>query len=307
MNASTDLIYSTLDRKTDGFGSNKFRSEIEKLSLNELNLYIDKLHIGEWRNSDHRDEKLRLCLRVRNAHLLKLPWFYTARKHEYHTTYTSDLLRYDVMFIFIHFKSLGDFSSFKTEIKSLNLKDTTVVFLLHEQSSGKTELEKCATRYAKQGPYKGTFNFLVVKEEQYHHLVSRNQIQDILNYTFFGNFVSHPCIDNYDLKFTVKQGNVFFANRYPENAEIPITDFTRCLQVLLKKMQLTDRKDFTALLLIEVQPSFYGDALKIDDIVWMRTEMEMPHKNKLFLIKTNHEMQCPLRLSMLVSMNEKAP
>jgi len=302
MNASTDLIYSTLDRQTEGFGSNQFRSEIEKLSLTELNNYIDNLLTGDWNESEHRDEKLRLCLRVRNAHLLKLPWFYTSRQHEYHTTYTSDLLKYDVLFFFLNFRSQEEVDMYKREIHSLNLKDTAVFCMMHEQCYGQAEMKVYADKELRLDYHNGP-NFFIVKAEQYNHLVSRNLLQDILNLTIIGNFIAYPCVDSYDLKFIVRQGKVFFANRYPEHNEKEESNITLCLQLLLQKMGLLGRIDFTALLLIELQPNHKPDAMTIDDLNWMRNEMHIYDKNKLYLIKTNHEMDCPLRLSLVASMD----
>ena len=305
MNASTDLIYSTLDRNTEGFGSNEFRIEIEKLSMVELNHYIDKFHTGEWEMSEYRDEKLRLCLRLRNAHLLKLPWFYTVRQHEYRTTDTPELVQYEVLFFFLNFKSEEELTSFKKEIQTFDLRNVNSIFIMNEQSYVQPEMRLFTKQYSGCGQYRGSLNFLVVKDEQYNHLVNRNLLQDIFNYTFLGNYEAFPCVNSNDLKFTIKQGNVFFSNRYPEQDEIPQINFKTCLQLLYHKMGLIGRSDFTALLLIEVQPERYSSILgqMSENWDWIQTVMGMPHQSKLLVIKTNHEMHCPMRLSLVVSLN----
>ena len=305
MNASIDLIYSTLDRNAKGFGSNEFRCEIEKLSLEELNQYIDKFHTGVWEKSEYRDEKLRLCLRLRNAHLLRLPWFYTVRQHEYRTTDMPDLLQYKVLFFFLNFKSEEELTSFKNEIQTFDLKDINVIFLMNEHSYGQPEMQLFSNKYPGYGQYRSSLNVLLVKDGQYNHLVNRNLLQDIFNYTFLGNYEAFPCVNSNDLKFTIKQGNVFFANRYPEQEDIPQMNFKTCLQLLYQKMGLIGRTDFTALLLIEVQSERYGSTLKqmSENWDWIQTVMGMPHQSKLFVIKGNHEMQYPMRLSLVASMN----
>lgn len=307
MNASTDLIYSTLDRNTEGFDSSEFRCEIEKLSLEELNQYIDKFNTGESKERQYRDEKLRLCLRLRNAHLVRLPWFYTVRQHECHTTDTLQLLQCKVLFFFLNFKSEEELNSFKNAIQTFDLIDINVIFILNEQSYGQAEMEVVADKYPGYGQYLNCLNFLILKEEQYNHLVSRNLWQEIFNYTFLGNYVVPILSTPNDLLiFTAKLGNVFFANRYPEQDEIPHRDFKTCLQLLLQKTGMFSRSDFTAFLLIEVRPEILNHLTEqlYRDWDWMHKEMGITDDDsKIFFIKYNQEMQCPMRLSLVASMN----
>jgi len=82
MNTTTDLIYPALINLSRTFKSQEYRLEIEKLTLGELDQYIDELSKTSSMNDINRNEKLRLCLRFRNAFLINLPYFEVTEIYE---------------------------------------------------------------------------------------------------------------------------------------------------------------------------------------------------------------------------------
>lgn len=247
MDATTDLIYSTLNRSSVGFESNEFSKEIELFSLEELNNYIDKLTNGDWKDDEFRDEKLRLCLRFRNSYLIQLPYFHITIESETKDEYFEE----PKVFYFINFKNSIDFEKFKNETASRKIEEYIIgVFLIKENCFGYELL----TRYCKTLAYDNNI-FIEIKDSQFNNLVSRNRFIEILFNLIYGNIVP-SFVDSYDKANFAQSGKRFIASRYPEKDEKQFENFAPIIEILLDKMNLKGKSGFPFWIIIEVNQKY---------------------------------------------------
>jgi hypothetical protein len=247
MDATTDLIYSTLNRNSIGFNDNEFSKEIELFSLEELNNYIEKLTNGDWKDEEYRDEKLRLCLRFRNAYLIQLPYFHVTIEPETLGEYSNE----SEVIYFLNFKNSIDFEKFKKETTNKRIEEYTIgVFLIKENIFGYELLKQyCET----VGYYKNIF--FEINDSQYNNLVSRNRFLEVLyNVVFEYRQPASFCTED---RITFAQnGKRFIAARYPENDEKQFENFAPIIEILLDKMNLKGKSGFPFWIIIEVNQKY---------------------------------------------------
>jgi hypothetical protein len=247
MDATTDLFYSKLNRNSIGFENNGFSKEIELFSLEELNNYIDKLTNGDWKDDEFRDEKLRLCLRFRNAYLIQLPYFNVKIEPETKDDYFFE----SELVYFLNFKNSTDFERFKDEIANRKIEEYQIgVFLTKENIFGYELLKQ----YCETVGYSNNI-FIEIHDSQYNNLVSRNRFLDVLYNVIFEQRqpASFCTIDRIEF---AKSGKRFIAARYPENDEKHFENFAPIIEILLKKMNLNGKSGFPFWIIIELNHKY---------------------------------------------------
>lgn len=246
MDATTDLIYSKLNRNLVGFKNNEFSKEIESFSLEALNVYIDNLTNGDWKVDEFRDEKLRLCLRFRNSYLIQLPYFLVTIVPE-----TKDEFEKPKVIYFLNLKNSADFEQFKNEIAKRKIDEFTIgVFLIKENSFGYELLKQ----YCKSLAFDNNI-FIEIQDSQYNNLVSRNRFLEILFNLIYGN-MQPGSFDTNDIVNFVQSGKRFIAARYPENDEKQFENFAPIIDILLDKMNLNGKSGFPFWIIIEVNQKY---------------------------------------------------
>lgn len=247
MDATTDLIYSTLNKNSIGFDNNEFKREIEAFSLEELNNYIDKLNNGDWKDDKNINEKLRLCLRFRNSYLIQLPYFYVTIEPKTKVDNTDE----SKVIYFLNLKNSSDFEKFKTEIESRKIEEETIgVFLIKENIFGYELLKQ----YCETVGYSNNI-FIEIHDSQYNNLVSRNRFLDVLYNVIFEQRQPASFCTNDRIEFA-KSGKRFIAARYPENDEKQFENFAPIIEVLLDKMNLKGKTGFPFWIIIEVNQKY---------------------------------------------------
>jgi len=300
MNATAELIYPRLMRAPRTYNSQQFRMQIERLSLEELEKCIDKLTKSK---EEHRDEKLRLCLRLRNAFLIQLPYFTVTKEYEdlaFNKAYNK---KYSVEFHFINFKNEADIELFIHSIEDKrNDKSIIRMFILHENSIRGDVIRQYSKQY-------GLFTniCLKIKDEQYCHLVTRNRIQEML-YKLFTDTAIFPCVSYSEIIWTLQHGQIFSFGRYPESGDKPCSSIAETVKILLRKMKLDTTKNLTYWILIEnnfrLKPSIslhpLTDKVDLEFIVDGINEIKGDGCGD-YCFMANNEMEHPFRVSILAS------
>ena len=98
MNATTDLLYPSLNDLPRTFHSRGYRMEIEKLSIERLESYIELLTDTSIERDVNRNEKLRICLRFRNAYMIQLPFFSITKYAEEENPVTQKIYKFRTVF-----------------------------------------------------------------------------------------------------------------------------------------------------------------------------------------------------------------
>ena len=247
MDATTDLIFSSLNRNSIGFDDNGYSKEIELFSLEELNNYIDKLTNGDWKDDKNRNEKLRLCLQFRNSYLIQLPYFHVKIEPEIKVDNTDE----SKVIYFLNLKNSNDFEKFKNEVESSKIEEDSIgVFLLKENIFG---LELLKQHFETVG-YSNNI-FIEIHDSQYNDLVSRNRFLDVLYNVIFEQRQPASFSTNDRIEFA-KSGKRFIAARYPENDEKQFENFAPTIEILLDKMNLKGKTGFPFWIIIEVNQKY---------------------------------------------------
>lgn len=246
MDATTDLIYSTLNRNLIGFDNNGFKKEIEAFSLEELNSYIEKLTNGDWKDEEYRVDKLRLCLWYRNIFLIQLPYFHVTTEPET----LGDYVFNSKVFYFVNLKDTIDLDQLKNEIASRSNENTEVVYLVKEYSFGLEQLKQ----YTESIDFISIL-FVDIKDLHYNDLESRSRFVD-----FFCNLTSVQLqpgnLDTKDKVNFLESGKRFIVGRYPENDEKRFENFAPIIDLLLDKMRLKGKSGFPFWFIVEVNHNY---------------------------------------------------
>ncbi len=300
MNATAEWIYPSLMLLPRTYTSQQFRMQIERMSLEELENYIDKLTKSK---EEHGDEKLRLCLRFRNAFLIQLPYFTVTKEYEDTNSFYAKSEKYSVDFYFLNFRNEADIELFLHSIEAhRNDKSKIGMFIMHENSLGGDVIKQYSKQY-------GVFTniYLKIKDEQYCHLATRNSIQEIL-YKLFTDTPVFPCVSYSEIIWTLQHGRIFSFGRYPESGDKPCSSISETVKMLLKKMKLDTAKNLTFWILIEnnfrLKPSIDLDPVteKLDlDFIINGINVLKGDGCGDFCFMANNEMEHPIRVSILAS------
>jgi hypothetical protein len=248
MNATTDLLYPTLVNLPRTFNSKDYRRKIERLSLEELDKHIEGITNSSFGDDINRHEKLRLCLRFRNAHLINLPYFEVTKINERHI-FTGQIEKDIVVLYFLNFRNSHDMEAFKANTANIaKNKEIIGILIMKENSFGFEEMRE----YSKQ--FCQITNFIFeIESSQYNHLVSRNRLQDILfKYCIDAPII--PCISFREIIMALHKGRNFTASRYPENKNDLDFDLFTTVNLLLQKMNFLDSENLVVLIMIEFNP-----------------------------------------------------
>ncbi len=251
MNATTDLLYPTLVNLPRTFNSKDYRWKIERLSLEELDKHIESITNSSFGDDINRHEKLRLCLRFRNAHLVNLPYFEVTKIGEWPTSILQ-IEKDIVVLYFLNFKNSDDMEAFKANTANI-AKDKKVIgiLIIKENSFGFEEMRE----YSKQ--FGRITNFILeIESSQYNHLVSRNRLQDILFKYCTDSPIVH-CISVREVIMALHRGRNFSVSRYPENRNDLNFDLFTTVNLLLQKMDFLDKENLVIVLLIEINIDIY--------------------------------------------------
>lgn len=265
MNETTDLLYPTLVNLPRTFKSKDYRRKIERLSLEELDKHIESIINCSFVNDINRHEKLRLCLRFRNAHLINLPYFEVTKINERHIS-TYQIEKDIVVFYFLNFRNSHDMEAFKANTANI-AKDKKVIgiLIMKENSFGFEEMRE----YSKQ--FGRITNFILeIESSQYNHLVSRNRLQDIL-FKYCTDSPIVPCISVREVIMALHRGRNFSVSRYPENRNDLNFDLSTTVNLLLQKMNFLDYENLVVLIMIELNPDVdnqFKDDLMYDKRDW---------------------------------------
>jgi hypothetical protein len=141
MDTTAELIYPSLMHIPRTYNSQQFRLRIERMNLEELEQCIFELEACK---EEHRDEKLRLCLRLRNSFLIQQPYFMTTKEHESDCRFLNDN-KFIVDFFFLNFKQVEDVELFKKSIlDKVDDKSRIGIFIMNENSIGDANMKKFA-------------------------------------------------------------------------------------------------------------------------------------------------------------------
>jgi len=248
MNATTDLLYPTLVNLPRTFNSKDYRRKIEKLSLEELDKHIESITNSSFGDDINRNEKLRLCLRFRNAHLINLPYFEVTKINERHI-FTGQIEKDIVVLYFLNFRNSHDMDAFKASTANIaKNKEVIGILIMKENSFGFEEMRE----YSKQ--FGQITNFILeIESSQYNHLVSRNKLQDIL-FKFCTEPPIVPCLSVREVIIALHRGRNFSVSRYPENRNDLNLDLFTTVNLLLQKMNFLDSENLVVLIMIEFNP-----------------------------------------------------
>jgi len=248
MNATTDLLYPTLVNLPRTFNSKDYRRKIEKLSLEELDKHIESITNSSFGDDINRNEKLRLCLRFRNAHLINLPYFEVTKINERHI-FTGQIEKDIVVLYFLNFRNSHDMDAFKASTANIaKNKEVIGILIMKENSFGFEEMSE----YSKQ--FGRITNFILeIESSQYNHLVSRNKLQDIL-FKFCTEPPIVPCLSVREVIIALHRGRNFSVSRYPENRNDLNLDLFTTVNLLLQKMNFLDSENLVVLIMIEFNP-----------------------------------------------------
>ena len=249
MNATTDLLYPTLINLPRTFNSKDYRRKIERLSLEELDKHIESITNSSFEDDINRHEKLRLCVRFRNAHLINLPYFEVTKIDERYT-FTLQIEKDIVVFYLLNFRNRHDMEAFKANTANIaNDKEVIGILIMKENSFGFEEMRE----YSKQ--FGRITNFILeIESSQYNHLVSRNRLQDIL-FKYCTDSPILPCIGVREIIMTLHSGRNFTVSRYPENKNDLDFDLSATVNLLLQKMNFLDYENLVVLIMIELNPN----------------------------------------------------
>jgi len=218
--------------------------------LVELNVYIDKLTNGDWKDNKNRDEKLRLCLHFRNAFLIQLSYFYVIIEPETKTVTGLISSNYTV-FYFLNLKDVADFEKFKNEtVDSKTDEYSYGIFIMKENSFG----DELIKEYSKNLGYTYSM-FVKLQDSQFTHLASRIRFQEAIFNLLFGNMIPASFEINDKINF-LQNGKRFMAARYPENDEKRFENFAPIIEILLEKMNLKGKCGFPFWIIIEVNQKY---------------------------------------------------
>jgi len=304
MNATTDLLYPTLINLVRTFNSRGYRMEIEKLPVEELESYIDKLTECSIESDMNRNEKLRICLRFRNAYLIQLPFFSITKSIEDENPFSHVINKLNYIFYYLNFKNDNDIKLFKaTTANTATDKYITAIFILKENSFGYAEMKQYARKFGRYGNF-----ILEIKSIQYNHLVSRYRFQEML-FTLSSEPFLIPCADVNDVIFTLQKGRNYLAGRYPENIDNPACNITSMVKSILSKINLAGKGDLVWILLIEKNPDLTKNVLPgadndLEDLEFFKSfgSNTFGAYGYGFLgVMLNTEMNCETRVSLLVT------
>jgi hypothetical protein len=246
MDATIDLLYSTLNKNSIGFDNNEFKREIEAFSLEELNSYIEKLTNGDWKDEEYRVDKLRLCLWHRNIFLIRLPYFHVTTEPKT----LGDYVFNSKVFYFVNLKDKFDLDQLKNEIASSCNENTEVVFLVKEYSFVLEQLKQHTDSIGFI-----SILFVDIKNLHYNDLESRSRFID-----FFCNLTSVQIqpgnLDRKDIVNFLESGKHFIVGRYPEIDEKRFENFAPMIDILLDKMRLKGKSGFPFWFIIEVNHEY---------------------------------------------------
>lgn len=311
MNATTDLLYPTLVNLPRTFNSKDYRWKIERLSLEELDKHIESITNSSFGDDINRHEKLRLCLRFRNAHLINLPYFEVTKINEGYTctlqiegnTHTLQIKEDIVVFYFLNFKNSDDMEAFKANTANIaKNKEIIGILIMKENSFGFEEMRE----YSKQ--FGRITNFILeIESSQYNHLVSRNRLQDIL-FKYYIDAPIIPCISFLEIIMALHKGKNFTASRYPENKNDLDFDLFTTVNLLLQKMNFLDSENLVALIMIEFNPNIdnqFISNLRSDNQDWQLFNdlfYRINYKGGAqFVIMANNKIDSRMRVSIIAT------
>ena len=299
MDATTELIYPSLMHAPRTYNSQQFRLRIERMKLEELEQCIVALETSK---EEHRDEKLRLCLRFRNTFLIQQPYFMTTKEHESDCRFLIDN-RFIVDFFFLNFKQAEDVELFKNSVKDkVEDKSRIAIFIMNEKSIGDADIKQLAKTFK---PISNIF--LKITEQQYYHLATRIMIQEVL-YKLFTDSPLFPCVDYNDIIWTLQHGAVFKFTRYPESTDKPCDSIAEIVKMLLIKMNLEKQDKLSFWILIEnsflkKRNYFPSPDTETDDYEFMVNDIMKLRENSYgdFCFMSNQEMDPEVRISIIAT------
>jgi len=303
MNATADLIYTNLINLARTFNSREFRLEIEKLSLVELDQHIDKLTKTSLINDINRNEKLRLCLRLRNAYLINLPCFEVTKIYEWRNPFSNKVDKQIIIFYYLNFKNDDEIEMFKINTSySANEKENIGVFIMKENSYGFEEMKKYTRQYGRLSNF-----ILEIRSFQYNHLVSRNRLQEIL-FTHVTEPHTFPCSCVYDIIMTLHKGRNFVTARYPESIDDLNFDLTTTVKLVLQKLNLIEKENLVIVIMIEfnddLDEHFFPNIVNGQDFFPFRDLFEKSmgdDGNGAFCFIVNRKMDTSMRVSIIAT------
>lgn len=303
MNATTDLLYPTLINLPRTFDSRDYRREIERLSLEELDKHIESLSSSLLANDINSREKLRLCLRFRNAYLINLPYFEVTKINEWFSGRSHQIEKDIVVFYFLNFKDNNDIEIFKANTaNTANNKEVISILIMKENSFGFEEMKnysKCLGRLS---------NFILeINSFQYNHLISRNRLQDIL-FKYCTDSPIAPCNGPHEVIMTLQKSRNFTVSRYPENKDDHNFNLNTTVNLLLKRMNILDKENLAIVLLIELNPvidsQFKNDLMSGNQDWHLFNDLfnrMVFNGEALFSIMINDKIDCRMRVSIIGS------
>ena len=304
MNATTDLLYPSLKDLPRTFHSRGYRMEIEKLSIEGLESYIEMLTDTSIERDVNRNEKLRICLRFRNAYMIQLPFFSITKYAEEENPVTQKIYKFRTVFYYLNFKNGNDVDLFKvaTAETATNVENIAI-FILKENCFGYAEMRQYARKFGRYG------NFLLeIKSSQYNHLVSRYRFQEMLFKLSSETFL-FPCADVNDVISVLQKGRNFLAGSYEAGIEEPTCNITTMVKRILNKLELIGKGDLVWIVLIEKNPDLTDKLIPGSDNDSEDLEFLVSFGSNVFGadscgftgILLNTEMDCMTRVSLLAT------
>ena len=304
MNATTDLLYPSLKDLPRTFNSRMYRMEIERLSIEELERYIEKLTDCSTERDSNRNEKLRLCLRLRNAYMIQLPYFSVTKTFEDENPVSHVINKFSYIFYYLNLRNETDIELFKgTTAEEARNKDITAIFILKENSFGYAEMKQYVREFGRYGNF-----FLEIKSSQYNHLVSRYRFQEMLFKLSTETFL-FPCADVNDVISVLQKGKNYRTGSYQVGIEHSICNITTMVKRILTKLDLTGKGDLVFVVLIEKNPDLTDKLIPGSDNDSEDLEFLISFGSSVFGadccgfmgVILNTEMDCETRISLLAT------
>ena len=301
MNATTDLLYPTLVNLPRTFNSKDYRRKIERFTLEELDKHIESITNSSFGDDINRHEKLRLCLRFRNAYLINLPYFEITKINEQFIS-INQYEKEKVVFYFLNFKNSDDMEAFKAYTANVAKNNEIIgILIMKENSYGFEEMKK----YSKKFGWLTNF-ILEIESSQYNHLVSRNRLQEIL-FKYCTNYSVTPCNDIYDIIMALHKGRNYTALCYPERIYELDFDISTTVNLLLQKMNFLNKENLVVLIMIELNPN--ADKKFINDIANKDLYLFLDHLNIMlqkgavveYMFMWNDKIDSRMRVSIIAT------
>jgi len=195
----------------------------------------------------NRNEKLRLCLRLRNAHMIDLTYSEVTKVHEWGNSGSCNVDKDTVVFYYLNFKNSDDMELFKTDVENVEYnKEINGIFIMNEGSFGFEEIKNYSKHF-------GCTNNLVIeiRSNQFYHHISRKRLQEML-FQLITVPPSFPCLDINDIILITREGHDYLSGNYPVNTDDPNIGLTTTVKLILQQMNLLEKGNLVLIIMIQM-------------------------------------------------------